>query len=239
MRERMEKVEKLTLQEQVYGQLKTALMRGQFSPGDVLVIRKLAEEMGTSVMPVRDALQRLAAERALTLLPNRSVAVPTTTREQFMQLTEIRTRLEGLAAERAATRVREADLAVLRDLDRRMEDAIARDDGPVVLESNMALHFKVYQMADAEILLGIIETLWLRFGPLLVVPLYRRSGMFANATIHHRDLIAALAAHDPAAAGQALRADIEQAAGWYAEHNPFAGEDDGVRADRESGRRGT
>ena len=81
MHERLAKVEKLTLQEQIYDQLKTGLMRGQFSPGDVLVTRKLAEEMGTSVMPVRDALHRLAAERALVLLPNRSVAVPTTTRE--------------------------------------------------------------------------------------------------------------------------------------------------------------
>lgn len=223
MRETLAKVEKLTLQEQIYDQLKTGLMRGRFSPGDVLIIRKLAEEMGTSVMPVRDALQRLVAERALTLLPNRSVAVPTTTREQFGQLTEVRTRLEGLAAERAATRVVGADVAALTDLNGRMEEAVLRGDGPAMLEANMALHFEVYRAADDEILLGFIETLWLRFGPLLVVPSYRRSEVFENAAVHHRDLIAALAVRDPDAAGEALRADIEQAARWYLKHGLFAG----------------
>jgi DNA-binding GntR family transcriptional regulator len=221
MHERLAKVEKFTLQEQIYEQLKTGLMRGRFSPGDVLVTRKLAEEMGTSVMPVRDALQRLAAERALILLPNRSVAVPTTTRDQFDQLTEIRTRLESLAAERAASRIDKAELAALVDLNMRMEEAILQSDGSTVLETNMALHLKVYKAADAEILLGTIESLWLRFGPLLVVPLYRRSEMFDQGAVHHRDLIAALAARDPAAASRAVRADIEQAARWYAKHQPF------------------
>ncbi|WP_222184203.1 GntR family transcriptional regulator [Geminicoccus harenae] len=221
MHERLAKVEKLTLQEQIYDQLKTGLMRGQFSPGDVLVTRKLAAEMGTSVMPVRDALHRLAAERALVLLPNRSVAVPTTTRDQFDQLTEIRTRLESLAAERAASRIGKAELAALTDLNTRMEAAIRRGDGATVLETNMALHLEVYRAADAEILLGNIESLWLRFGPLLVVPLYRRSEVFDQGAVHHRDLIAALAARDPAAAGRAVRADIEQAAKWYARHRPF------------------
>src|SRR4249920_1390009 len=93
------KLQRNTLNEEVYEQLKQALMSGRIAPGSTMTIRSLASSFGISVMPVREALRRLVAEHVLVLLPNRSVALPVFTRERFDEITRIRTSLEGLAAE--------------------------------------------------------------------------------------------------------------------------------------------
>src|SRR5919198_120078 len=95
------KLQRNTLNEEVYQQLKQALMSGRISPGSTMTIRSLAKSFGISPMPVREALRRLVAEHVLVLLPNRSVSLPIITRERFREITRIRTSLEGLAAEEA------------------------------------------------------------------------------------------------------------------------------------------
>src|SRR5580698_2501335 len=86
-----------TVQERVYCALRDQLMRGGFEPGQKLKIAELAEAFGTSAMPVREALNRLAAERAIESLPNRSVRVPALTKSSLQDLMETRFAVEGLA----------------------------------------------------------------------------------------------------------------------------------------------
>src|SRR5579872_5801124 len=62
-----------TMQVKVYRTLARGLMSGMFKPGEAVTLRTLATRLGTSAMPVREAVSRLIAERALVLLPNRSV----------------------------------------------------------------------------------------------------------------------------------------------------------------------
>ena len=94
-----------TLQERVYLRIRQALIHSEFKPGQVLTIRELAQKLGTSIMPVREALQKLTVERVLELLPTRSVRVPVLSAEEFAEICEARMLLEGhmarLAAERA------------------------------------------------------------------------------------------------------------------------------------------
>ena len=72
----MPKLQRNTLNEEVYQQLKHALMTGRIAPGSTMTIRSLAKSFGISPMPVREALRRLVAEHVLVLLPNRSVSLP-------------------------------------------------------------------------------------------------------------------------------------------------------------------
>src|SRR5215467_10221414 len=92
----MPKLQRNTLNEEVYQQLKQALMSGRIAPGSTMTIRSLAASFGISPMPVREALRRLVAEHVLELLPNRSVSLPVITRVRFREITRIRTSLEGL-----------------------------------------------------------------------------------------------------------------------------------------------
>src|ERR1700724_3901488 len=104
------------VQDRVYSVLRDQLMRGGFEPGQKLKIADLATALGTSAMPVREALNRLAAERAIESMPNRSVRVPALSRESLRDLMEARFAVEGLAVARVASNMTVETLASLRQL---------------------------------------------------------------------------------------------------------------------------
>src|ERR1700743_3341902 len=94
------RIDRETVQDRVYGVLRDRLMRGGFEPGQKLKIAELAAALGTSAMPVREALNRLTAERALESMPNRSVRVPSLSKDCLQDLMETRFAVEGLAVAR-------------------------------------------------------------------------------------------------------------------------------------------
>ncbi|MGE0242229.1 MAG: GntR family transcriptional regulator, partial [Parvibaculaceae bacterium] len=205
-RQKLQRLNKTTLLDQAYEELKDALISGQFTPGDALVIRHLAAEMGTSIMPVRDALQRLVAERALEMLPNRTVQVPLITREAFDELTDIRLRLEALAVEYATQIMPDETITLLRQQNEAMLDALKAGDAAKALEANKAFHFTLYKASDSDLLIGYIESLWLRIGPLLRTPWRMAEGyaVFDRAPDTHQLVIDALKRRDARAAAAAI-----------------------------------
>src|ERR1700704_1812073 len=88
------RIDRETVQKQVYGVLRDRLMSGGFEPGQKLKIAELASALGTSAMPVREALNRLAAERGIEALPNRSVRVPALSKDALQDLMETRFAVE-------------------------------------------------------------------------------------------------------------------------------------------------
>jgi len=224
MQTKLKKLEKTTLQDQAYEELKDGLMKGHFLPGTVLTTRSLAKDMGTSIMPVRDAIQRLVAERGLIMLPNRTAQVPTTTLEEFNMLTEIRKRMEGLAAAHAALNASEEEIARIHELNEIMRQAVRDDNSALVLESNTELHFTLYGASRSEFLVSIIETMWMRIGPLLLVPFRRAAvgdAIFESGSDFHRQILEGLRKRDPQMTETALASDIETAAVWYRENTTF------------------
>src|SRR5579863_4524650 len=161
------RIERETVQERVYAVLRDQLMRGGFEPGQKLKIAELASALGTSAMPVRDALNRLAAERAVESLPNRGVRVPALSKDSLQDLMEARFAVEGLAVERASRKMHAAAIATLRgfvDAQSRTDDAHVSEESA---EQNRAFHFTIYRSAESNVLLPIIESLWLQCGPYL------------------------------------------------------------------------
>lgn len=135
------------LQERLYQRLREDLLAGRFQPGERLKIRDLANQWGTSPMPVRAVLQRLVAEGALEGEAQRSLRVPLMTRERFLQILQVRLSLEGLAAESASGRLDEQALEGLEGCLRRMEDALRRREVQAYLEANSEFHLTLYAPA--------------------------------------------------------------------------------------------
>lgn len=223
------KLKRTTLQDRIYSDLKRALMSGRFNPGDVLTLRSMAETLGTSIIPVRDALQRLVAERALNFRPRtRSAQVPLMTRREFDEMTAIRIRLEGFAVELAASRISSSGIAALEKLNDQLQAAIDNRDGSVALETNMSFHFTIYSSAESELLRDMIEAMWVRIGPLLAIP-YREMLDQDNLTLEgfdggiecHRQIIHRLRLRNSDDASASLIADIKTTASWYHEHYKF------------------
>src|SRR5215468_7993257 len=116
-----------SLRTQVYESLREALTAGRFRPGQKLTFRFVADALGVSLTPVREALRRLVAEGAFEMQPNRSVRVPPMTRAKVLELRDIRMAVEGLAAEKAAANATRPHVAQLRRI--ALEIAAARSRG--------------------------------------------------------------------------------------------------------------
>ncbi len=210
--------ERSTLGARVYDDLRALLISGQLSPGEKLSLRTVALRLGVSVQPVRQAVDRLVADGALEVLPNRAIRVPVMTVARFEELTTVRLAIEGFAAETAAAtrsmrdlaRIRRADQAFRRQCESRTPDLAA------AIRANRDLHFAVYRAADLPSLVSIIEGLWLCIGPILNLdirssPARLRMGAAEAA---HRQLVTALEDKDGRAARAALERDIRGAAAW-------------------------
>ncbi|WP_404926743.1 GntR family transcriptional regulator [Mesorhizobium sp. ORM16] len=201
----MLKLEHQTLNDRAYGALKQELISGGFSPGQTLVIRKLAETFGISTTPIREALQRLVAERLLELQNNRSIIVPLLSAPAFEELTRIRVAVEGLAGEMAASRITEDGLVDIQATLAGMQRAIEAGDPGAYLALNEAFHFAIYRHAGAPILLNMIRDLWGRVGPYLKL-LMQAERYKPQSNEAHRKIVAALAQRN----GADVRAFIEQ-----------------------------
>lgn len=104
-----------TLGEQVYSEVRSRIRRGEWLPGTKLTLRALAEELGTSVQPVRYAIGKLTAEQALVLKPNSSVALPPIHSRLLDEIFSMRNMLEAEAARRSTERLTEEDLVALEE----------------------------------------------------------------------------------------------------------------------------
>jgi DNA-binding GntR family transcriptional regulator len=197
-----------TVQERVYGALRDQLMRGGFEPGQKLKIAELAEAFGTSAMPVRDALNRLTVERALETLPSRTVRVPALSKDALQDLRETRFAIEGLAISRAASNMTAESLAVLERLIEAQSETDEEHVSEQSAEQNRAFHFTIYRESGSTVLLPIIESLWLQFGPYLREASERFDGGAGRGTNFHLDILNALSRGDGIAARAALEADI-------------------------------
>lgn len=207
-----------TLAGRVYTTLRDRVMSGQFQPGERLTLAALAQALGTSAMPVREALNRLAADEALEILPNKSVRVPVMTRGRFEELVRIRIEVEGLAMMAAAERIDATQIRGLEALEDefRRKIAAARPDVDRLIRINMLFHFGAYQASGMPTLCMLIEGLWLRIGPVLNLDLRMGPRRLSNppSVLAHAAMLQALRAGDGPGAKQALAADIRSAADW-------------------------
>jgi DNA-binding GntR family transcriptional regulator len=215
--EKMQPIVHLTLSAKVYQDLRELIISGQLQPGARLTLAGMASALGTSSMPVREAINKLAADDALEILPNKSVRVPVMTKTRFRELVTIRLAVEGLAIETAAALITADQLTHLAELGRafQTELQLAMPDVNRIIQVNKQFHFGAYTAAGMPTLLNLIEGLWLRIGPVLNLDLRNGSSRLRNpppSVRAHRAMLAALRAHDGPAAKQALAMDIQCAA---------------------------
>ena len=207
----MPKLARSTLNEEVYEELKQALISGKIAPGSTMTIRSLALSFGISIMPVREALRRLVAEHVLVLLPNRSVALPLFTAERFHEITRIRTSLEGLAAEEGARHVTPEGYDTLARMTKLMETSPNASPADI-LEWNREFHFGLYRASGMPVLVKMIESLWLQVGPLLNLQQQVFAAEKISVYVHHHRALEGLKKKKSAEVRAAIVGDIEDAA---------------------------
>ena len=156
-----------SLQDAAYAWLSNKLIAGDLWPGELLNIDILAEESGTSSVPMRDAVRRLAAEQAIVIEPQRGTWVRHHSVEEFAEITRIRCHLERIATGdgiRSMPSERQAAIAANLDELVRATKTLSPNE---CLEINRRALFSIFVEANLPTTLLIIEMLWRRVGPLL------------------------------------------------------------------------
>ena len=324
---RIERIEQSKLRESAYSALRGAFMRGEFAPGTVVSLRTLADQLGTSMTPVREAVRRLVAEGAFVDTPSRKLEVPPFDERRMKDLKAARLALETLVLRQAFAAITPADIAALQAIIDRpshagagpvpapspdavtgqpapppvaaspaasdaapssqsaeasaagsastgsnVRSAVSASAGPnapanlstsadptdpaavptsanpttpaagpasadpassatapnpspahtqdatptrraIDLEANHDFHFTLYRLSGSEVLLPMVEALWLQYGAYLNRIIHQDAALRLEEHAHHREIVQALSSGDLAAAETALRADIDRSFG--------------------------
>lgn len=182
------------LRDKVAEEIRTAILSGQFKPGDRLIEDRLAEEFGVSRNPIREAIRTLASEGLIDVTARRGAVVASLSPQEAEELLEVRATLEGANARLAARRRDPVALAQLEAILARGTEAIAAGRVAELPGLNDAFHAGLAQASHNRVLADLMRSLRDRSAPL-----FRGFGMeFARATwAEHAGILQAVIAGDP------------------------------------------
>ena len=207
----LNKIKKDNLTLRVFEQIKEAIMSGRFQPGERLPIRKLAEKMGTSITPVREALLKLVSFGALEMKPAHPIAVPILDKEKYLENRTIRIAVEGLAAAEAAKKINNRQMNRLIKCNDEMNKANCERRLNDFIAYNYSFHIELCKAAGMPSLLEIVEILWLRIGPSLnILRTPTPENISVSKTDFHKLILNALKKGDSNGAKAAMEQDLLQ-----------------------------
>ena len=148
-----------SLSEKVYRFLRDGIAEGRYQTGDCLVETKIADELGVSRTPVREALKQLELEDLVSSHPNRGVVVKGFSSEDLQDVSTIRHLLEGQAAYWAAQRVTDEQLHELKDVVELMEFYTAKGDIAHLVALDTRFHELIYEASGSRTIRHILASL--------------------------------------------------------------------------------
>ena len=210
------------LRQVVYEALAELIVNRTLEPGQHLVEADLAEYLGVSRQPVREALQRLQSEGWVDLRPAQGAFVHLPTDEEADQLLGVRGVLEAHSARLAAERATGDDVERLRELHKAGLEALAAEDTEGLVTANAALHAFITELSGNAVLaemIGLVDrrVRWYH------TPIARPRGH--ESWREHQELINAIAANDASSAEQVMTRHTDLTRQAYHEHPEHRGHD--------------
>lgn len=195
------------VQRDAYSLILEAIDQGLYRPGDRLVESELAERLGVSRTPVREALQRLETQAMLTR-DGRSLIVASLDHNQLADLYAVRAELEGLAARLAARHATDEEIRVLQEM--AVEDRHHLGDPRALSRANKRFHHQIHLASHNRFLVQQLDLVH-RSMALMATTSFAAEGRETVALDEHDAIVAAIAARDGEAASRALKAHISKA----------------------------
>lgn len=200
-----------TTQESAYLRLRNAIMVGAIPPGTALTMRGLAARLDLSPTPIREAIRRLSSERAVEILGNRRILVPTMQSGRFEELIQLRITLETHAARRALPYISDIIIARLKDIDDAMDTSITGDNFDQLTLLNHDFHRALYAANPFQTVTPLLESIWLQLGP------FQRQVVEGVQNYYvvdrHKEVLQALRDRDDLSLSIAIEADIRDGIG--------------------------
>lgn len=181
-----------TLADQATERLRNAIQRGSLLPGAQLIERDLAERLGMSRVPIREAIQRLAEEGLVKKTAHRGTVVYLPSQKEIEEIVSVRIVLEQLVAERVIRNWKREHEQALRAVIDHMRVAVKAQNRRELAELDTQFHFITWQVADHGVLLEMVASLRQRVTRLLYETIALMSAPeLSGAVVSHERLIAA------------------------------------------------
>ncbi len=203
---RRARLENLTLSQRVYDHLREEILADHLLPGTELQEVALSEELGVSRGPIREAIGRLAAEGLVTVRPRRGAVVRSLSKEEFLELYQVREALEMMAVRLAVPRLGAEDFAQLEELNATMGGHADRGEVAAFFEANVAFHTRLCEASGNETLQELYGQLLGQMGRYRMRSLALR-GNLQRSVDEHRAILRA-----------ARRRDADRAAHLMSDH---------------------
>lgn len=207
-----------TKEERVADYLREGIISGKFPRGSKLKQAEIAEMIGTSITPVREAIKLLEAEGYILGSSHRGAVVAPFDMHATEEIVDLRVTLECKLALRALGQLTQENIEELRTLQAEIEQATAVGDRDTVRGVNYRFHELLYMAAGLPLTLQFVRTLWARYPFDLINKVENR---IDRASDEHREMLGAIITRDESALLAALRTHIR--AGWEEFKANYAG----------------
>lgn len=203
----------LPLRDVVYRTLRKAILRGEFKPGERLMEIMLANKLGVSRTPVREAMRQLENEGLVIMIPRKGGQVAQITSQELHDVLEVRCSLEMLAAEKACERITPEEVVKLREAAQGFENSIDAEDITAVAEADVAFHDVIYNATGNRRLIQLLNNMREQMYRFRVEHLKNKEGR-QHLAEEHRLILEAVANHDAAKARELIEAHVENQKGF-------------------------
>ena len=151
--------EYLPLRDVVFNTLREAILRGELKPGERLMEIQLANKLGVSRTPIREAIRKLELEGLVLMIPRKGAEVAQITEKSLRDVLEVRRALENLAVQLACLRMSPQTLADLKAAARAFEEILGGEDVTAAAEADVAFHDVIYMATDNQRLISLLNNL--------------------------------------------------------------------------------
>ena len=201
--------EYLPLRDVVFNTLRQAILRGELKPGERLMEIQLANKLGVSRTPIREAIRKLEKEGLVTIEPRRGAYASQISTDDMVEILEVRQNMEGLAAFFAASRMKPEQMRELEDVSKKYNEAVSEGNMQDMITYDTRFHRIIVESCNNKILVQMIEQLQelvLRFR-YIYYDNFRRA---ENMPEEHQVILEAIENGDAEAARQAADVHIDR-----------------------------
>ena len=198
----------LPLRDVVFNHLRQAILTGELKPGERLMEIHLADKLGVSRTPIREAIRKLELEGLVTMIPRRGAEVAQITEKSMNDVLEVRQALDALCVELACDRITDEGIAALKAAKEAFEQSVKTKDNRTIAQADIEFHDIIVQATGNQRLIQLVNN--------LAEQMYRYSFEYIKDSSQHDTLIEehskiyqCLVANDKEASSAAVRTHIE------------------------------
>lgn len=208
MKFRVEMNEFLPLRDVVFRSLQQAILNGELKPGEHLLETVLAEKLGVSRTPVREAIRKLELEGLVIVMPRKGAIVSEITKKNLRDVLEVRRALEELAARLACKRASKEQISDIKKRAKEFEKALEDKSITEIAKADAAFHYAIYEATDNDRLMHLLNNLREQMYRYRIEYL-RRKDAYPILLKEHTDMVCEIEQRNPKGAINIAKAHID------------------------------